>query len=744
MMKRLTIVKVFGIILIIILLFANGGWPASIRAAGNNSTGSKVTSLLSMHLKMKKAQSPNSGQTTMKASGLDSPANQETTLVNKEKVFLYFAQKPTTAQINELNGLGVTVYPNSWIPPVNNFKNGFVLADMPVDKLDTLTASSYIVTMDTAEQVLSPQNDQARAVMNVGPVWQGGDTGAGVTVAVIDSGIDTSNPDFPALNTSNSKDYSSYPTLDDTITNTVTGHGTHVAGSVLGRGVNSLTYKGVAPDASLVFLKVGNDTNGDASSAAIVAAVNAAVNDYHAKIINLSYGSWSVYHDGTDPICQAVDLATSLGTTVFAAAGNNGSYGWHYSGTVNAGSSTDVLLIASAPSYLGINMVWFDGLGTHNTLNLQYLDANHNPLPATPTISGQSESTRGTESNFYQFNTQQITGNYYIRVQNASPNNQQFHLYYMNGSTSVQFSSADPQYPISSPAEADSAIAVGSYVSRNGWINYKGVNYQIPNQNIGSISNFSSRGPRVDSGAPVKPEIVAPGSAVISIRDSLYTLGNTNYDPSIIDNDGVGLGTGNNGPANYYVMEGTSMASPIAAGVAALMLNNNPSLTPAQIKYGLEMTANPNGDISIWGYGLIDAHFAIGAVPTITSCSDAGITACSNFSNYSTQHTVYIAGFNTKATNYLVSYYDGSNKKVASHVVNPANFHIDSYTFAITDSPGTWHAVVSEPQFISPAVYDANWPYVLCIGVFNVQNSAIFSGFHQCHPQWHHGRQRKR
>ena len=73
--------------------------------------------------------------------------------------------------------------------------------------------------------------------MNVDPVWNGGDTGAGVTVAVIDSGLDTSNPDFPAPLAA--IDYSNYPNKDNTIANTVTGHGTHVTGSLLGRGVHS-------------------------------------------------------------------------------------------------------------------------------------------------------------------------------------------------------------------------------------------------------------------------------------------------------------------------------------------------------------------------------------------------------------------------------------------------------------------------------------------------------------------------
>ena len=116
-------------------------------------------------------------------------------------------------------------------------------------------------------------------------------------------------------------DYSNYPNKDNTIANTVTGHGTHITGSILGRGVHSATYKGVAPGANLVFIKIARDTDGSATSDAMTYAIRDAVDVYHAKIINVSYGEWSEYHDGTDQVCQAVDYATSQGATVFVAAG---------------------------------------------------------------------------------------------------------------------------------------------------------------------------------------------------------------------------------------------------------------------------------------------------------------------------------------------------------------------------------------------------------------------------------------
>ena len=55
--------------------------------------------------------------------------------------------------------MGITIYPDSWIPPAGNNPDGFYLADMPVDKLDALAAKDYVIRLDTAEKQLKPQSD---------------------------------------------------------------------------------------------------------------------------------------------------------------------------------------------------------------------------------------------------------------------------------------------------------------------------------------------------------------------------------------------------------------------------------------------------------------------------------------------------------------------------------------------------------------------------------------------------------
>jgi hypothetical protein len=74
-----------------------------------------------------------------------------------QRIYIYLSQQLTARQGDELRALGITLYLDSWIPPVGNHPIGFMLADMPVDKLDALAAKDYVVKLDTAETKSEPQ-----------------------------------------------------------------------------------------------------------------------------------------------------------------------------------------------------------------------------------------------------------------------------------------------------------------------------------------------------------------------------------------------------------------------------------------------------------------------------------------------------------------------------------------------------------------------------------------------------------
>ena len=74
-----------------------------------------------------------------------------------QRIFIHLVQELNVSQIEELESISIVVYRDSWIPPVGAHPTGFVLADMPIDKLGTLTQKDYVVRLDTAEQMLEPQ-----------------------------------------------------------------------------------------------------------------------------------------------------------------------------------------------------------------------------------------------------------------------------------------------------------------------------------------------------------------------------------------------------------------------------------------------------------------------------------------------------------------------------------------------------------------------------------------------------------
>ncbi|WP_327633243.1 S8 family peptidase [Kribbella sp. NBC_00482] len=142
--------------------------------------------------------------------------------------------------------------------------------------------------------------------------WKAGYTGKGVKVAVLDSGIDSTHPDL-AGQVLATKNFTPSPPAD------VAGHGTHVASTIAGKGVDG--YRGVAPDAKLLDGKVCDDT-GDCSESAVLAGIEWAVSQ-HAPVVNLSLGSPG--GDEIDPIEEAVDrLTRTTGTLFVVAAGNRG------------------------------------------------------------------------------------------------------------------------------------------------------------------------------------------------------------------------------------------------------------------------------------------------------------------------------------------------------------------------------------------------------------------------------------
>lgn len=161
-----------------------------------------------------------------------------------------------------------------------------------------------------------------------------GITGKGITVAVIDSGL--WEHDALVNNTSgNNRVLARYDALRDAVDVELTdesGHGTHMTSIIanseptIKNGKPTGSYKGVAPDANLVAVKV-LDRQGLAHALEIVRAVQWVVDNrkkYNIRVLNLSFAQTPRWRYWEDPVNQAVMRAWASGIAVVASAGNEG------------------------------------------------------------------------------------------------------------------------------------------------------------------------------------------------------------------------------------------------------------------------------------------------------------------------------------------------------------------------------------------------------------------------------------
>jgi subtilisin len=190
-----------------------------------------------------------------------------------------------------------------------------IAASIPEQARAALLANSAVtrIEVDGTVTAFDAELDSAWGVKRIGAglVHDALNKGAGVKVAIIDTGIDRTHPDLDA-NYKGGKDFvnGDDDPMDDH------GHGTHVAGIIAAED-DGAGVVGVAPEAWLYALKI-LDSSGSGSDSDMIAAMEWAV-DNHMDVVNLSLGT------PTDPgtlVQQAFDDAASAGIVTVAAAGN--------------------------------------------------------------------------------------------------------------------------------------------------------------------------------------------------------------------------------------------------------------------------------------------------------------------------------------------------------------------------------------------------------------------------------------
>jgi subtilisin family serine protease len=192
-----------------------------------------------------------------------------------------------------------------------------------LDRQVTVTSSTSLPTApgETAQAERTEPEDPAELDANLTQVgadeaWEAGLTGEGVSVAVLDTGIDSDHPDL-AGEVVAEENFSASDTVDDRF-----GHGTHVAAIAAGTGTTAEgARQGVAPDAKLLNGKVLDD-NGFGFESDVIGALEWGA--AQADVVNISAGAL-VLDAENDPFAQAVDRLSEEHDTLFVvAAGNSG------------------------------------------------------------------------------------------------------------------------------------------------------------------------------------------------------------------------------------------------------------------------------------------------------------------------------------------------------------------------------------------------------------------------------------
>jgi subtilisin family serine protease len=470
--------------------------------------------------------------------------------------------------------------------------------------------------------------------------------GSGVLIGVIDTGVDLSHPDLKFSNGTSKVLY----LWDQTVSGNppegfsygfecswneinsgkcperdTFGHGTHVASIATSSGNAPGNYRGIAPGASLVVVKSGAPScNGDSwnfEDNAIIDGLHYLVERAHTLkmrlVISLSFGGNIGGHDDTSPLELVLDDLSAQGVVVAVAAGNEADNQVHVTGSLRLGNPSRVGWGPTGQAHNAVFDMWYP---TDRVISAALVtpsgEAVDGPtrsdgtktadglvtILSSTTATGE-EVTVSVESN----NTLRTSGwNVVLNATDGRPN-VKWDAWVDSDSCSDPAASflsgggykIDASDTVTVPGTASGVITVGAYVSKNSWINRLGKKVSAQFYTVGEIADFSSRGPTRDG--RIKPDVSAPGLFITAARSS-------DVPPS--END----------PDQYHrVLAGTSMAAPHVAGVAALMLQYRPELTPQEVKSILVKGANLDdftGFIDAsegsneWGWGKADARTA--------------------------------------------------------------------------------------------------------------------------------------
>ena len=486
--------------------------------------------------------------------------------------------------------------------------------------------------------------------------------GSGIIVGIIDTGIDFNHPDFKDGWGSSRIKYlwDQVPASGSTVpapfnygiewsnaqinANQCThnpasyfGHGTHVSGIAAGNGLSSNKHEGCAPLADIIAVALDFNKSGSITADAVQYIFNKATQLGKPCVINASVGDYYGSHDATDLEAKLIEnmVKNTPGRVIVAAAGNGGNSKFHvktqpgandtvFTWLSNNGTSLqywfygDTTQIKNLQMSVGANRSDYSDLGRIGFKNYNYglVTVQHDTLKHNGNRIGVIHNSSAVNpSGVYELYLQIDADTTGLLWRIESKGQGLHHAWNFDFVSSGLPSSA--QYPhmmhyikpdslytlVSSYQCSDEVISVANYHNLG---TYYDVNNALQNTGAlaGSIGPTSSSGPTRDERQ--KPDIAASGnfifsSLVISMQASV--LANT---PSVVAQGSMHIRGG-----------GTSAASPVVAGLAALYLQAHPTASNLQVKNAITQCAysdfytGSNLPNARWGYGKLDGFAAM-------------------------------------------------------------------------------------------------------------------------------------
>lgn len=496
----------------------------------------------------------------------------------------------------------------------------------PLTAIDALTEHPAVHKVSLARK-LKPLLDEAARITNLPAFQRRGQTGRGVVIGIIDTGIDAAHPAFgnrvlsiwdqtvPGTGVHEGGYGVELLAPNGTTSQDAHGHGTHVASIAAG---SSSPFGGVAPDAELVIVKT--DFNDASIGDGIRYVFRKAAEQQRPAVVNLSLGGHGDPHDGTDALSMVIDTETGPGRIVCVAAGNEGADDIH--GTVQVPHGQIASLRMHVPGqvigYFIVNL-WYSGSSalevavrspSHQTTAWQAIVPNPS---ATKTYTLQQDTVTvatpgpdlGNRDHHIEIVVQAGPGRpvrggaWSVLLRNPASPDTEVHAWLIDNSQrfDVTFSqpSATPSHRVGSPGAAAKAITVGAFTTRAQWVD-AGNQPRTTTLSLNAVCDFSSDGPlRPGAPHPQKPDLLAPGAMIVAAGSQ--------HAP--IPPDEAIAGPPQSGW--WRVMGGTSMATPFVSGLVALLLEKNPQLDPSGVLAALRRGCSRSG---AWdpreGFGILD------------------------------------------------------------------------------------------------------------------------------------------